>query len=353
MDIEEAAFCVSNMINLRIWQKLEQKLDVSYSGNQSGLSILILKQNNNNNKAKETKNHTNIYKGPNQTKTTSLRCGRRSAAAGRKILASSVLGICVIATSEPAWGWAGHALPFRPFSSFTRLGFPRGAHFLNHLEQRGRRDWGKLFRNERCNIDLLVDSFNDFLKCTYKVRSLMMTLSFAHVQFLPPSSSSLLCLSPPAPSLPHSLLMLSCHTYICVRLHAYLHIYLNHNPGRKYMPYFGLCLFVCCPLRSLVTSPPPVSPLPCIVFCVIPLLLLYYMYCFAPLLICFSGWIHSGRPQPHCVSQIKLEFSILSQWPKFLDYWCVPPCSVSFLFLFLCFILFFETIIATFLPSVI
>lgn len=122
-----------------------------------------------------------------------------------------------------------------------------------------------------------------------------MTLSFAHVQFLPPSSSSLLCLSPPAPSLPHSLLMLSCHTYICVLLHAYLHIYLNYNPGRKYMPYFGLCLFVCCPLRSLVTSPPPVSPLPCILFCVIPFY--FYIICTALLLCSYAfqdGFIQAG-----------------------------------------------------------
>lgn len=32
---------VSNMISLKIWKKLEQKYRGSYSGNQSGLSILI------------------------------------------------------------------------------------------------------------------------------------------------------------------------------------------------------------------------------------------------------------------------------------------------------------------------
>lgn len=32
---------VSNMISLKIWKKLEQKYRSSYSGNQSGLSILI------------------------------------------------------------------------------------------------------------------------------------------------------------------------------------------------------------------------------------------------------------------------------------------------------------------------
>lgn len=47
-DVEEADMSyicflifVSNMIILKIWKKLEQKYCGSYSGNQSGLSILI------------------------------------------------------------------------------------------------------------------------------------------------------------------------------------------------------------------------------------------------------------------------------------------------------------------------
>lgn len=47
-DVEEADMSyicflnfVSNMISLKIWKKLEQKYRGSYSGNQSGLSILI------------------------------------------------------------------------------------------------------------------------------------------------------------------------------------------------------------------------------------------------------------------------------------------------------------------------